>query len=160
MKYDPKSLYALNKADPNSIIYTGSNRRIIRLTRADFDSEADFLFWKSWSDENYHKKEKKDHIESDHTVPLEELPAGFVSEPFPEVLIERRMEREENNKVTEELAIRIRGRLTDKEFHRLWLNCVKGLTATEIASSEGKTHQTVSRSIRAAKKKILSFFRK
>ena len=52
--------------------YTDADRRIIRLTRADFDTEADFLKWKAWSDENYHTEEKGDHVEENHTAPMDE----------------------------------------------------------------------------------------
>lgn len=45
--YDKKSSYALNKKAPDAIVYTDADRRIIRLTRADFDTEADFLRWKA-----------------------------------------------------------------------------------------------------------------
>ena len=49
--FDKKSSYALNKKDPDAIVYTDADRRIIRLTREDFDTEADFLKWKAWSEE-------------------------------------------------------------------------------------------------------------
>jgi len=160
MKYNHKSLYALNKTDKDAIVYTESNQRIIRLTRANFDTEADFLFWKQWSDEDYHRKEKQDHTEADHTIPLEELPAGFASHPSSEIVIERRIEKREDEQVCEDIVIKIKGQLTEKQFRRLWMSCVEGLTAAEIASSEGKTHQAISRSIRSAKKKISVFFRK
>ena len=40
--FDKKSDYALNKQDQDSIIYISVNGRI-RLTRADFSSEEEFL---------------------------------------------------------------------------------------------------------------------
>ena len=47
--FDKKSEYALNKYDQDSIIYISVSGRI-RLTRADFSSEEEFLKWKAWSD--------------------------------------------------------------------------------------------------------------
>ncbi len=56
--FDKKSDYALNKQDQDSIIYISVNGRI-RLTRADFSSEEEFLKWKAWSDADYHQTERK-----------------------------------------------------------------------------------------------------
>ena len=55
--FDKKSEYALNKHDQDSIIYISVSGHI-RLTRADFFSEEEFLKWKAWSDEDYHEREK------------------------------------------------------------------------------------------------------
>lgn len=48
--FNRKSSYALNKKDPNAIVYMDANEAIIRLTREDFASEEEFLKWKSLSD--------------------------------------------------------------------------------------------------------------
>ena len=52
--FNRKSSYALNKKDPNAIVYMDANEAIIRLTREDFASEKEFLKWKALSDEDYH----------------------------------------------------------------------------------------------------------
>ncbi len=41
-----KSDYALNKLDPNAIIYIDAEGRTERLTREDFSSEEEFSRWK------------------------------------------------------------------------------------------------------------------
>ena len=46
--FNRKSSYALNKKDPNAIVYMDANEAIIRLTR-----EEEFLKWKSLSDADY-----------------------------------------------------------------------------------------------------------
>ena len=51
--FNRKSSYALNKKDPNAIVYMDANEAIIRLTREDFASEEEFLKWKSLSDADY-----------------------------------------------------------------------------------------------------------
>ena len=51
--HDKKSIYSLNKQDPEAIVYTDADKHTIRLTREEFDTEADFLKWKAWSDEDY-----------------------------------------------------------------------------------------------------------
>ena len=60
--FNRKSSYALNKKDPNAIVYMDANEAIIRLTREDFASEGEFLKWKSLSDADYHASEKEDHV--------------------------------------------------------------------------------------------------
>lgn len=65
--FDNKSIYALNKKDPDAIVYRDADGYIRRLTRTDFSSEEEFLKWKAWSDENYHDAEKREHIHSDNT---------------------------------------------------------------------------------------------
>ena len=153
--YDKKSNYALNKKDPDSIVYTDADRRIIRLTRADFDTEADFLRWKAWSDENYHDEEKGDHVEDKHTTPLDET-AGAVDGP--EVIIERRIEKQAQERYTAETVIRVRGQLTEKQFRRLWMYCVDDLTQQQIAEVEAVGQQRISTSITAAIKRIRKLF--
>ena len=67
--FDKKSEYALNKYDQDSIIYISVSGRI-RLTRADFSSEEEFLKWKTWSDADYHETEKKGRSFNDNRVAL------------------------------------------------------------------------------------------
>ena len=152
---DRKSIYTLNKKDPEAIVYTGADRRIIRLTRADFDTEADFLKWKAWSDENYHDEEKSDHVEDNHTAPLDEK-AGAADGP--EVIIEQRIEKQAQERYTAETVIRIKGQLTEKQFRRLWLYCVGGLTQQQIAEAEEVGQRRISTSITGAIKKIREIF--
>jgi len=152
---DRKSIYTLNKKDPEAIVYTDADRHIIRLTRADFDTEADFLKWKAWSDENYHDEEKSDHVEDNHTAPLDEK-AGAADGP--EVTIEQRIEKQAQERYTAETVIRIKGQLTEKQFRRLWLYCVGGLTQQQIAEAEEVGQRRISTSITGAIKKIREIF--
>ena len=57
--FNRKSNYALNKKDPNAIVYMDANDTIIRLTCKDFVSEEEFLKWKTLSDEDYHASKRK-----------------------------------------------------------------------------------------------------
>ena len=152
---DRKSIYTLNKKDPEAIVYTDADRQIIRLTRADFDTEADFLKWKAWSDENYHDEEKSDHVEDNHTAPLDEK-AGAADGP--EVIIEQRIEKQAQDQYAAETVIRIKGHLTDKQFRRLGLYCVGGLTQQQIAEAEEVGQRRISTSITGAIKKIREIF--
>ena len=58
--FDNKSDYAMNKKDQDSIVYSGSDGHVTRITRADFSSEEEFLFWKSWSDADYKESDYAD----------------------------------------------------------------------------------------------------
>lgn len=60
--FNRKSSYALNKKDPDAIVYMDANEVIVRLTREDFASEKEFLKWKALSDEDYHASEKEAHV--------------------------------------------------------------------------------------------------
>ena len=71
--FNRKSIYALNKKDPDAIVYMDANEVIVRLTREDFASEKEFLKWKALSDEDYHASEKEAHVYANHTLALDEL---------------------------------------------------------------------------------------
>ena len=43
--FNRKSIYALNKKDPDAIVYMDANEVIVRLTCKDFASEEEFLKW-------------------------------------------------------------------------------------------------------------------
>ena len=122
-------------------MYRDATGKIHRLTRADFDSEEDFLRWKKWSDENYHEMERKQHIEDNHTVPLT-------------AEIELMPDREETGLATsmdeDSLLLLCKERLTNKQFRRYWLYRIEKLTEDEIAVREGVRQQNISKSIRAA----------
>ena len=64
--FNRKSIYALNKKDPDAIVYMDANEVIVRLTREDFASEEEFLKWKSWSDGNYPTEDNQDVVEGKH----------------------------------------------------------------------------------------------
>lgn len=66
--FNRKSSYALNKKDPDAIVYMDANEVIVRLTREDFASEKEFLKWKALSDEDYHTSEKEAHVYANHTL--------------------------------------------------------------------------------------------
>ena len=69
--FNKKSEYAQNKREKDSIVYISVNGRI-RLTRADFFSEEEFLRWKQWSDEDYYEMERRGRGYYDNGVPLDE----------------------------------------------------------------------------------------
>ena len=156
--FDTKSDYALNKRDPDAIVCKSVTGVHIRLTREDFETEEEFLTWKAWSDEDWHDEEKANHVEANHTTYLGDLPEDVLMMHSPEVILERRLDRRRRAQFTEETILAIRKELTEKQFRRLWLYCVNGMTEEEIARQEGRTHQGISKSIIAARKKIFEKF--
>lgn len=60
-----KSDYNLNKTDQEAIVCPSVTGELVRITRADFDSDEEFKKWKDWSDKNYHSSEKRDRTYND-----------------------------------------------------------------------------------------------
>ena len=148
------SIYALNKKDPDAIVYPSANGKLIRVTREDFPSEEEFLAFKKWSDENFHEEEKLDHREANHVLSADDLSEAALAVPAADVLMERQHERAEKRRIASNMVVKLKDKLTDTQFRRLWMYHVEGLTIDEIGEIEGISHQNVSKSILAAERKI------
>ena len=148
------SIYALNKKDPDAIVYPSANGKLIRVTREDFPSEEEFLTFKKWSDENFHEEEKLDHREANHVLSADDLSEAALAVPAADVLMERQHERAEKRRIASNMVVKLKDKLTDTQFRRLWMYHVDGLTIDEIGEIEGISHQNVSKSILAAERKI------
>ena len=142
--FDTKTDYALNKRDPNAIVYRGADGAITRLTREDFPSEAEFHFWKAWSDTAYHETEKQDQKYKKHVVSLELAPPHT---DLPE-------SDEDAARKCRLLLARLRSILSKKQFRRLCLYRLAHLTEAEIAHLEGVSQQGVSDCLTRITKKI------
>lgn len=156
--FNRKSNYALNKKDPNAIVYTDANDTIIRLTREDFSSEEEFLKWKSLSDADYHVSEKEDHIYANHTLALDELSEEAASVRAVDVCMEQAHDRAAELRHSAAKVTQIRKHLTETQFRRVWMYFVNGMTIDEIGEAEGISHQNISKSITAAVKKSKKLF--
>ena len=139
--FNRKSSYALNKKDPNAIVYMDANEAIIRLTREDFASEEEFLKWKSLSDADYHASEKEDHVYANHTLALDELSEEAASIPAADVCMEQAHDRVAEIRRSTQKVTQIRKHLTDTQFRRMWMYFVDGMTIDEIGKVEGVSHQ-------------------
>ena len=148
------SIYALNKKDPDAIVYPSANGKLIRVTREDFPSEEEFLAFKKWSDENFHEEEKLDHREANHVLSVDDLSEAALAVPAADVIMERQHERAEKRKIASDMVVKLKDKLTDIQFRRLWMYHVDGKTEEEIAEIEGVAQQQISKSIIAAEKKI------
>lgn len=151
------SIYALNKKDPDAIVYPSANGKFIRVTREDFPNEEEFLAFKKWSDENFHEEEKLDHREANHILSVDDLSEAALAVPAADVIMERQHESAEKRKIASDMVVKLKDKLTDIQFRRLWMYCVEGKTEQQIAEIEGVDQQRISKSILAAKKKIKKF---
>ncbi|MBQ4258213.1 MAG: sigma-70 family RNA polymerase sigma factor, partial [Clostridia bacterium] len=136
-----KSDYALNKEAPDAIVYQDAYDNIEPLTSEQFNSEEEFLKWKRWSDENYHEQEKKNNIAEKHTVSLFDVPEAKVAEPSHEAQIAEAEAEAERLEEVKRILHEVQDVISEKQFRRLWMWRVDGLSEYEIAAREGITQQ-------------------
>ena len=154
--FDPKSDYALNKMDPEAIVCKSVTGAHIRLTREDFSSDEEFIRWKEWSDGDYHCAFSSGRAFYDNGIPLkEDLDSESLSAE--DTLIAPLLEQEVKERQRFYVQ-QIKNVLTKTQFRRFWMYYVNAMTLEEIADIEHIAHQNVSKSIRAAWKKIIKFF--
>ena len=152
------SIYTLNKKDPNAIVYPTADGKLVRVTREDFPSEEAFLAFKAWSDENFHEEEKLDHREANHVLPLDELSEAALAVPADDVIMDRKQERAERRRTATDMVVKLKDKLTETQFRRLWMYEVENKTMEEIAAIEGISAPAVFYSIESAHKKISKNF--
>ena len=117
-RFNKTSIYALNKKDPDAVVYPTADGKQIRVTCDDFPSEADFLAFKAWSDENFHEEENLEHRESNHTLSMDDLSEAALAVPADDVVMIRRQEQAEKRRKEKELVIQMKDKLTDIQFRR------------------------------------------
>ena len=153
---DKQSCYAVNKATPDAIVYPSADGHDVHITRENLTNE-EFLFWKNWSDTDYHETELHDRrIFDDHVVALNEY-LNVSSESLEDMLIAVFEKAAHDRKCSEQVA-QLRHLLTETQFRRLWFRYVEKKTETEIAKLEKVTQQAVALSIQDARKKFLRNF--
>ncbi len=151
--FNKNSIYALNKKDPDAIVYPSANGKLIRVTRDDFPSEEEFLAFKAWSDANFHEEEKLDHREANHIMSVDDISEAALAVPAVDTVMERRHDRAVEKKKASDMVVKLKDKLTDTQFRRLWMYSVDGKTEAEIAEIEGVSQQAVSLNIQSAMKK-------
>lgn len=158
--FDNKSDYALNKQDKDSIVYSDSDGTISRISQNDFSSEEEFLFWKSWSDEDYKETDYADSYYHRHTVGLDSIGDNIKNTSTPEEVLICKLERDEQIQGAADLVQIISESLTEVQFRRLWLHHVQGENVCSIAQAEGVAHPSIVASITSAQRKILKIVQK
>lgn len=155
--FDPKSDYALNKKDPDAIVYRDATGVLTRLNLADFSSPEEFQRWKAWSDESYHQIENAEITFSKRTLSLHGLSEKATAVQSPEDTLMEAVERQESDEVRRLLMAGLDNCLTRPQRRRLWLYCVDGLSEEAIAQAENVKQQSVSECLQRAKEKIKKF---
>ena len=157
--FDPKSDYALNKKDPDAIVYRDAAGMLTRLTLADFSSLEEFQRWKVWSDESYHQIENANIAFSKRILSLHGLSEKPTAVQSPETMLIESLERQERQEMHRLLTEGLDCSLTLAQHRRLWLHYVNGLTVRQIADAEGVQHPSIVECLTAAKKKIIAFLK-
>ncbi len=157
--YDRKSDYALNKTDPDAIVFKTATGAYIRLHREDFSSEEEFDRWKSWSDEDYRVVDIQDNAYTKQTVNLEGVPeqTGAMS---PEQLLIEQYDQLDREQFCRLLLEGINTCLSEPQRRRLLKYYFEGMTQTEIAHSENVAQQNIAESLWRSVEKLRKFFKK
>ena len=156
--FDAKSDYSLNKNDPDAIVCRSADGVHIRLTRKDFASEEEFLRWKNWSDNDYHTMVKTGRGYDDNCISL--IEAIDAQLPSAEEVMLSPMQKAETDERRAALLEMVRSSLTSKQYRRLRMYYLQGMTETEIARQEGVGQRRISTSISSGKKIVEKFFQK
>ena len=160
--FDTKSDFALNKFDRDAIVCRSVTGVHIRLTRADFASEEEFLRWKVWSDGDYYDTEKDGRDFYDNGIPLDPRVDKLGAVPSIEAGILAALDAAEASaeqaQRTAVLMEQIKACLTETQYRRLWMFHARKMNVTAIARAEGISKASASRSISAALKNISNFF--
>ena len=160
--FDTKSDFALNKFDRDAIVCRSVTGVHIRLTRADFASEEEFLRWKVWSDGDYYDTEKDGRGFYDNGIPLDPRVDKLGAVPSIEAGILAALDAAEASaeqaQRTAVLMEQIKACLTETQYRRLWMFHARKMNVTAIARAEGISKASASRSISAALKNISKFF--
>ena len=155
--FDPKSDYALNKMDPEAIVYIDSEGTLIRLTFEDFASPEEFQRWKAWSDREYHKIDNADTTFSKRTLSLHGLSEQVIAVQSPEdilIILQEQQEREELRRL---LMTAVNSCITQSQRRRLWLYFAEGLSEDAIALAENVRQQSISECLSRAKENLKKF---
>ena len=142
--------YAANKTDAEAIVCRSATGEDVRLTRADFESEEEFLKWKDWSDADYKQSERRDRAYNDRRLSL--AAAYFLSDRENECLSGEPNAAEQQTR--DDLISHIRSLITDTQFSRLWRRFACGRELADIAAEDGVSVAAVSNSIKRAAKRI------
>ena len=155
--FNPKSDYALNKMDPNAIVYIDAAGTVTRLTLADFSSPEEFQRWKAWSDNDYHKIDNADVTFSKRTLSLHGLSEQVIAVQSPEDILIMLQEQQEREELRRLLMKGVNSCITQSQRRRLWLYCVEGLSEEAIALAENVRQQSISECLSRAKENLKKF---
>lgn len=152
------SLYSINKKNPDAIVYKFATGEEHRITREDFPTEEEFLAFKAWSDEDFHTEDKRDVLAGIRQVSIDDLSEAAIAVPAIDVVMDRQQQRADQRRTASDMVVKLKDKLTETQFRRLWMYYVEENTLEEIADKEGVSPVAVFYSIEAAQKKISKKF--
>jgi len=141
--FDPKSDYALNKLDPDAIVYMDATGTLTRITLEDFSSPEEFQRWKVWSDESCHQIENAGIILAKRTLSLHGLSEKAIAVQLPEDTLVEAQEQRKREELRRLLMKGLDNCLTPAQRRRLWLHCIVELTVRQIAEAENVRHGSI-----------------
>lgn len=142
--YNKRNDYALNKRDHEAIVFASTTGEVIRLTRDDFATDAEFEQWKAWSDADYHAAERRDRAYDDHKHALS--PHTDPAAESGEAQFFAALKRCEDA----ERVRQLQSRLTNWQFTRLYKRFGLGMSVTAIATEENVSKAAVMASLHSA----------
>ena len=161
-KHFNQSDYGKNRYS-KGIVFTAADKDY-ELTKEQFMasdstlSEADFDYWKKWSDEDYKTEDRTRTYESKHTLAIEQFEeTELVSENTVEEIALDRLESYKTPYTIENAMAILNSCLTTVQRERYLLNKKNGLSSYEIAVIQGVAQRTVMDSIEQAEKKISNY---
>lgn len=155
-----RNIYAMNRQDPNAIVYLDSDGSTIRLTREDFSTEEEFQKWKAWSDQQYLQESRQEKSYWDRKVTIKEFDQRQGTPADSEALLLEREDRMAQKRAAQIVTRDIQRLLTKNQYRRLWLYGVLHMTEEEIGRLENVSHQAVSKSLRSAMRRIRKYIRR
>ena len=155
-----RNIYAMNRQDPNAIVYLDSDGSTIRLTREDFSTEEEFQKWKAWSDQQYLQESRQEKSYWDRKVTIKEFDQRQGTPADSEALLLEREDRMAQKRAAQIVTRDIQRLLTKNQYRRLWLYGVMHMTEEEIGRLENVSHQAVSKSLRSAMRRIRKYIRR
>lgn len=158
--FDTQSDYALNKREKGAIVCKSVTGIHTELTCADFSSEAEFLKWKNWSDEDYAGREAAGYEDDRcYSLDAERDTTGISVEDevisAQERVTQDRLEESRQAEIMERVQA-LQKLLTRTQYRRLWMLRVDGLSVKEIAEREAVSSQRVYRCLADAERRIVN----
>lgn len=156
--YNSKSDFAVNKNDPDAIVYISVTGERIRLISSDFTSSEEFRHWKAWSDDDYKDIDRQGRWFNDHTLSFIDT-ADSKSISAEDMWFYLRC-NEKRKFFQGKLKDLMKANLTETQYRRLWMFYAEKQSMKNIALAEGITEPSVSESVARARKKLTEIFKK
>ena len=166
MKNYKNSSYAANKYSKN-IVYNSEVSGTTSIALEDFLksdptlTEADFEFWKNWSDQDYLEESRGDNKQSWKAVSLSNLEYILDSTQLSleEMVEEKTMEDLVLQTLKQTVAVLLSDSvLTETMRVRFDLFYIQGMKAVEIAEAQGVDEKAVRKSLKLIKEKLSNTF--